>query len=99
MRESRTNFRLLTNSVPPQESPPGLLYSGNFDPPTVPRIGDIVQFQMFNELLIANIDALRYGTINNLPRTLWIAKVTITEPERHNGRRFEVPLSLLYFLR
>ena len=54
---------------------------------------------MFNELLTANIDELRYGTIQNSLRTRWVAKVTIVEPQEHAGRRFEVPLKLLYFVR
>ena len=99
MRETRTNFRLLVNSAPPAETTSGLVYSGNFDPPKVPQIGDIVQFQMFNELLTANIDELRYGTMHNSLRTRWVAKVTIVEPQEHAGRRFEVPLKLLYFIR
>ena len=99
MRESRTNFRLLANSAPPDETTSGLLYSGNFDPPKVPQIGDIVQFQMYDDLLTANIDELRYGEMNNSLRPRWVAKVTIIEPQEHAGRRFEVPLKLLYFLR
>lgn len=99
MRKSRTNFRSLTNSVPPRESPPGLLYSGEFDPPKVPQIGDIVQFQMYNQVLTAGIDAFRYGSIQNSLRTRWMAKVTILQPPQHAGRRFEVPLKLLYFIR
>ena len=99
MRENRTNFRLLVNSATPAETTSGLVYSGNFDPPKVPQIGDLVHFQMFNELLTASIDELRYGTIHNSLTTRWVAKLSIIQPQQHAGRRFEVPLKLLYFLR
>ena len=101
MRKSRSNFTVLSISSPPQETAPGLLYAGNIDTPQVPQIGDIVQFEMFNDLMEARVESFRYGVLNtrmNL-RTRWILKVVILSPDIHVGRVFEVPLKVVYFLR
>ncbi len=101
MRQSRSNFTLLTNSPAAEPPAQGMVYSGNFDPPKVPQIGDIVQFQMFDDLMEARIETFRHGVLNtrmNLS-TRWIAKVVILSPDIHAGRVFEVPLKVLYYLR
>ena len=98
MRQTRTNFRELTNCEVAAGPTPSFVYPGSGDPPIVPSIGDTVQFQMFEELLEGTVLSFRSGSIRRVGRLQWLLKVEIIS-DNHIGKQFEVPLSLAYFIR